>query len=149
MRRSIRQLLYIIAALIVIGLAIFLIWFFAFRDNSAMSIVRLPALSDRLVSDYDGSKLQLHPNGAFNIEVIFNEDRGQVRVFAGHGLWNRSGSTIYMYFVDAWGLVATGGGEGELIQNPSGNFIGETIGFDRFRRGIRFIDHNGHIFYFN
>lgn len=133
MTRGMRRLFILIGILALIGLAIFLVWWFAFRDTSTLRVVALPPLSGRSVDDYRNSHLRLDRSGVFHIEIIFTENDEDTVIFAGHGRWQRSGNVIYLYFIDA----------------TEDSFIGENKPFDRHRRGILFIDHNHHRFYFN
>ena len=148
MLRRQRRLIIFLVLLVAIGLTILFVWLFAIRDTSLMRVVRLSDLSQNQTRDYRQSSLQLHPGGAFNIELVItrgpDDNSIDTVLFAAHGTWERHGNKIHLTFTDAWGLVSD-----TFTQNPDQKFIGETLAFYRHRRGLRFIDHRQQVFYFS
>jgi len=145
-----RNWLIALVGLILAALAIFLIYWFAIRDNSVMRITRIPPQSEFTLHEYRYSSLQLHSGGVFNIEIIVTRDNEpQITDFVGHGTWRRSGNTVYLTFTDAWGWAIGPLGANILIQDPEGRFVGEEMPFARHGRGLRFRNHNNQYFYFS
>jgi len=145
-----RNWLIALVGIVLAGLAIFLVYWFAFRDIPALRITRLPPQSQFSVHQHRHSSLELHSSGVFNIEIIITiDDDTQITDFVGHGTWRRSGNTIHLTFVDAWGWALGPMGENILVHDPENRFVGETMGFARYRSGMRFRNHNNQYFYFS
>lgn len=152
MKTRTRRLLIILGIFVVLGLTIFLVYWFAFRNTLDKHVVRLSGISGREPSEFRNSLFQMHPGGAFNIEIILGE--AEV-IFVGIGTWERGRNedgkqVVNLTFFDAWGLY---GLVPTFTQNPTSHtgqpFIGNTIPYEVYRSGIRFITHDHWVFYFN
>ena len=95
------------------------------------------------VSEYSKSRLYLHKNGTFTIEIIYLEDQ---KYFFAIGTFKK-GKTVYeMTFLDAWMI----NDDSEFKRDPYLHdiYINSTREYKRVKGRIEFKGHTGIFFYF-
>ena len=96
--------------------------------------------SNRL-ADYSESKLYLHKNGTFDIQIIYVEET----VLTGIGTWVFENNEYSFFYIDCWAMYDFVTRELERVEA----YIGDSPEiYIRDGRYIKFIDPNGFKFYF-
>ena len=147
-----RKIILGIIVIAVIGTALFLILHFTLTPNDGnYRIIRLGSenIGNYTPSDFSSSLLQLHSNGAFNIEIILSTGTQKTSLFIGNGRFERRRSEITFYFANAWlRLEAYPNLVEEGSHSTTARYTGYTHTFIISSGRIIFYDHNGQRYYF-
>ena len=133
-----RRMWFLITAIVIVVVVIILTIIILAPSDTGMR-VREVGPGIREVRDFENSRLRLHDNGTFEIEIVLYED---TRIFSGIGTWTRTGNTYEFYF-----FVAHTDRDGMNAPDPEYNSkkVPVTVG----RNGwLLFHDHMGFPYHF-
>jgi len=121
----------------ILGISIIAYMMFFRTSDEAFRVQRLGGdeLVDHRTSQFRQSRLYIHGNGTFEIELIRTLNGEHTLEFSGIGTWTRSGRAYTFVFHDCYFLIGT-----ELAQRP------QLIGADNSPPAYR-VDRNGRVMF--